>query len=286
MPPCKPLFYLLAALVLLAACGAPAGAGAPAATVATAQATMVPAGTAAPTTEAAVATAATAAPVGTAAPPSQATAAPTATDVTLGTSTPAAAVTATTAGTAKSTGAIRLTFQNDGTQASYRAHEQLANHNVPSDAVGATRALTGSLVIQPDGTIVAHQSRFVVDMTTLQSDSRMRDGYTQHNTLQTGTYPTAVFVPTAVEGLPSPLPTSGSVNFKLNGNMTIHGVTKPLTWNVQAQIAGQSLTGTATTSFTFEDFGMAPPRTMMVLSVEDNLALEVNFHMTAVSTTS
>jgi polyisoprenoid-binding protein YceI len=108
----------------------------------------------------------------------------------------------------------------------------------------------------------------------------MRDGYIARGTLDTATYPTATFVPTAITGLPTPLPTSGQQSFQLTGNLTIHGVTEPATWTVIAQVNGNEVTGQATTSFKFEDFGMSPPQSMMVLSVVDDVKLEVTLHLT------
>ena len=86
----------------------------------------------------------------------------------------------------------------------------------------------------------------------------MRDGFIKQNTLQTSQYPTAEFVPTRVEGLPS-LPASGQYAFKLTGLQTIHGVQKEVTWDVTATRDGNALNGTATTAFTFGDFGMTRP---------------------------
>jgi polyisoprenoid-binding protein YceI len=110
----------------------------------------------------------------------------------------------------------------------------------------------------------------------------MRDNYIRRNTLQTDTYRDAVFVPTAVEGLPSPLPTSGDVSFKMTGDLTVRDVTQQVTWDVQGTVAGNELTGTAKTAFKFGDFGMTPPTTMRVLSIEDNIILELTFRLTAV----
>jgi len=192
-----------------------------------------------------------------------------------------AATAAPASGSSAGADVLYLTLQPDGTQAGYKAHEQLANRNLPSDALGTTSNVTGTLAIRKDGTIVTDQSQFVLDMATLHSDSSMRDGYVRGNVLQTSKYPKAVFVPSAAQGLPSPLPTSGDVTFKLSGNLTVHGVTKQVTWDAQGKIAGSDLTGTATTAVVFEDFGMSPPRTMMVLSVEDNLVLTITFHLRA-----
>jgi polyisoprenoid-binding protein YceI len=199
----------------------------------------------------------------------------------MASSTATTASTSTTASTAAaSTDTSTYNVVANGTKADYRVREQLAKLNAPSDAIGTTTGVTGQIVIGADGKIVSDQSKLVVDLTKLQSDSNMRDGYIARGTLETSTYPTATFVPMAISGLSSPLPTSGQQSFQLSGNLTIHGVTKPITWTVTTQVSGNDVTGSATTSFKFEDFGMSPPQSMMVLSVVDNVTLEVTLHLT------
>ena len=204
-------------------------------------------------------------------------AAPTA-DASAGTS---ATVEATSTAVGATSGTIRLNTVPDGTQALYRVREQLAGHDLPNDAVGTTQDVTGTVVIEPNGTLLADQSKFVVDLSTLQSDQGRRDNFIKGNTLHTDQYPTAEFVPTAVNGLASPLPSSGEVKFQIVGDMTVHGTTKPVTWDVTATITGQELTGSATTALKFADFGLSQPRVPLVLSVEDNIRLEIDFHMVA-----
>jgi polyisoprenoid-binding protein YceI len=177
------------------------------------------------------------------------------------------------------TAQLRLVLDPANSEARYRVREQLANISFPTDAVGTTSAISGTIVIDPDGTVVSQESKFMVDLTTLKSDKTQRDRYIQNNTLQTRSYPTAEFVPTKVIGLPSPLPTSGTVTFQLAGDLAAHGMTRPTTWDVTASVDGQGLTGSASTSFTFEDFGMTPPRVPVLLSVEDIIKLEVDFHL-------
>ncbi len=177
------------------------------------------------------------------------------------------------------TGPLHLVLDPAKSEARYRVREQLANISFPTDAVGTTRAISGTIVIEPDGTVVSQESKFTVDLTTLKSDKAQRDRYIQNNTLQTRSYPTAEFIPTQVIGLPSPLPTSGTATFQLAGDLTVHGTTRPTTWDVTASVDGQGLTGSASTSFTFEDFGMTPPRVPVLLSVEDTIKLEVDFHL-------
>lgn len=181
---------------------------------------------------------------------------------------------------AASSSAVRYTIVPDGTKAGYRVREQLASLKAPSDAVGTTGEVTGSIVLGPDGKVDSDQSKITVDMASLKSDSSMRDGYIKGRTLDVAQYPTATFVPTAITGLPSPLPTSGQHTFTVTGNLTAHGVTKPVTWDVTAAANGKNVTGQASTAFKFEDFGMTPPSTMMVLSVVDNIKLEVTLNLT------
>jgi len=105
----------------------------------------------------------------------------------------------------------------------------------------------------------------------------MRDSFIKRNTLQTSRYPAAVFAPTAITGLPSPLPTSGGATFQLAGNLTVHGVTKPATWTVTAQFNGRQISGKATAPFTITEFGMTIPKAGPVLSVQDAGTLELDF---------
>jgi polyisoprenoid-binding protein YceI len=140
-----------------------------------------------------------------------------------------------------------------------------------------TRDVGGSLVFDPDGNLLSDQSRIIVDLRNLKSDESRRDNFIQRNTLQTSTYPTAEFVPTAAPGLTWPLPTSGSAQFQLTGPLTVHGVTQDALWQVNATFSETEIAGTSSTRVKLTDFGMAPPKAGPVLSVEDELTLEIDF---------
>jgi polyisoprenoid-binding protein YceI len=167
-----------------------------------------------------------------------------------------------------------------GTQARYRVREQLASLSFPSDAVGTTAAVTGAITFDAAGHLMATASQITVDLTTLKSDRERRDRFIQGRTLQTDSFPTAVLVPTGLQGAPKPLPTRGSFAFQLTGDLTVHGVTRPTSWQVTAQAKDGDYTGTAATHVKFEDFGLTPPRVAVVLSVADDIALELDFHFT------
>jgi polyisoprenoid-binding protein YceI len=63
----------------------------------------------------------------------------------------------------------------------------------------------------------------------------------------------------------------------LVGDLTLHGVTRPTEWDVTAEQTGDHVTGIARTTVKITDFGMERPRTAVVLSVEDEMQLEINF---------
>ncbi len=192
---------------------------------------------------------------------------------------PAESTTAPSASTSAGADVIKLVIVSDKSQAQYRVREQLAQVSLPSDAIGKTNAISGSIVGKADGTILSEQSKFTVDMRTLQSDRSQRDNFLRGQILQTSKYPTATFVPTQATGLPSTFPPAGPVSFKLIGDMTILSTTKPLTWDVNCDAptgGGNAGVCHAATSFKFEDFGIPQPRVPVVLSVVDNITLELD----------
>jgi polyisoprenoid-binding protein YceI len=174
---------------------------------------------------------------------------------------------------------IKLEVVPAKSEARYRVREQLASLSLPSDAIGKTSAITGTIVGKTDGTILSSDSKFVVDLSTLQSDRSQRDNFLRRNVLQTDQYPDATFVPTQATGLPSGFPSSGQASFKLTGNLTIRNVTKPVTWDVSCQ--GQQTEGLchATTSFHFEYFDLTQPHVSVVLSIVNNITLEVDIYL-------
>lgn len=175
---------------------------------------------------------------------------------------------------------MRFVLAIDGNEARYRVREQLVGFDLPNDAIGKTSQVQGSILIGADGRLVRDSSSFTVDLKTLESDQTRRDGFIKRNTIQTDSFPNAVFIPASAQGLPAVLPATGDLTFTLTGDMTIHGITRPTTWQVKAKrVASGAVTGTATTEFKFGDFGMTIPKVGRVVSVDDKIILEYDFHL-------
>lgn len=186
-------------------------------------------------------------------------------------------------------GAVRFLVAPSGNAARFRVREQLLGHDLPNDAVGETQQITGAITVDSKGALVPGQSLFVVQVTSLKSDSDRRDGFVQHRLLETDKYPTVELVPIAIRGLvtvPSATSAVGPVTVDVVGNLTVRGVTHLTTWRVTARQANGQVTGSASTKFTFTDFAINPPKVPVLLSVADTIALEYDFTLTRDTLTS
>jgi polyisoprenoid-binding protein YceI len=174
---------------------------------------------------------------------------------------------------------FRYVVAPTGNEARYRVREQLAGFDLPKDAVGTTKGVTGRILVGADGKVVKDSSKFVVKLSDMKSDQTRRDNFLRRSTLETTKYPDAQFVPAALEGLLLPIQPGSSQTFSLRGDLTVRGVTRPTTWQVTARVEGNDVVGTAATAFTFKDFGLEQPRVPVVLSVADTIRLEYDFRL-------
>ena len=195
--------------------------------------------------------------------------------VATATPTPTATAAATTNVTTVTTGTWTI---SDTSKATVRVREQLVGVNLPSDAVLVATGATGTFVLKDDGTF-SSDSKISFDLTTLASDQRDRDNFVKMDTLQIRQFPKAEFVPTKTTGLTLPMPASGEFTFRLTGQITIHGKTKEVTFDVVAKRSGSDLIATATAAPTwkFGDFGMSAPSVpFRVVSVVDEIRVVVD----------
>lgn len=164
----------------------------------------------------------------------------------------------------------------DGSSATYRVTEQFVGVAFTNEAEGTTNLVSGTLTINADGTI-APGSKLTIDLRGLKSDQDQRDGFIQSRTLETAKFPNAEFVPTKVTGLEKMIPSTGQAGISLTGNLTIHGVTKEVTFQGIATFnpRNNSVAGRAKTSLTFDEFGLSQPKIGRLASVDNKIDLEL-----------
>jgi len=187
------------------------------------------------------------------------------------TATPAATTAVTTAPQANA-----ITWTVDAaSRATIRVREQLVRLPAPNDAIITISGAQGSFTLNPDGTF-ATGSKISVDMTTIMTDDRQRTDSIRRDPLEVTRFRTSELVPKKTTGLTLPLARSGDFTFQLTGDLTMHGVTKSVTFDVKATRSNGKLTATATAnpSWTFGDFGMQPPSSFSVISIVDEIRME------------
>lgn len=165
---------------------------------------------------------------------------------------------------------------SSGSFVGYRIREKLASLSAPSDAVGRTIALQGSLSIKgTDVTAVDVKA----DLMQLTSDDDRRDQRIHTDGLQSDTYPDAEFT------LSSPIslgkkPAQGIVVTETaQGTLTLHGVTKAITVSVQARLSGSAIQVITTIPIVFADYQIVAPSSGFV-SVEDHGSIEASLTFT------
>ena len=173
-----------------------------------------------------------------------------------------------------STVAATYTISSADSNAQYQAEEELAGKGA-NTAIGKTSAFIGTFYFDSSGKPVAC-SRWDVDLRTLKSDESRRDNFLYTNTLETRTYPLATFILTSVDGLNSPLVDGQQTTFTLIGDLTLHGVTKVVSWTAVVTLSGDEIKGTADTAFDMPDFNISPPKVGPVISLDSHVKLHVD----------
>lgn len=162
------------------------------------------------------------------------------------------------------------------TFAGFRVQEELAGIGAKT-AVGRTPKVTGSMTVE--GTRIPNAS-FEVDMTTLTTDDSRRDGQLRTQAIETNRFPTASFRLTQPITLPK-VPAEGEeITVNATGDLTVHGVTKQVTIPLEAQRTGRVIAVVGSITIPFADFDISPPRSAIVLSVDDKAVMEVQLFFT------
>ena len=160
---------------------------------------------------------------------------------------------------------------SDGSFAGYRLDEVLNGEDVT--VTGRTEDVTGAVTVA-DGSIT--EANIEVDMATVATDEAPRDAYFRDTALQVGEFPTATFEltePATIE--------EGATAVELTGDLTVHGVTQPATF--EAEVAGDAASGDpvqviGSIPITFADFDVEAP-SLGFVTVEDEGSIEFSLQL-------
>lgn len=102
-------------------------------------------------------------------------------------------------------------------------------------------------VVIPDGDFTQAKINLEIDMTSTFSDDKdLTDTLKSEKMFDVETYPTANFVSTSIEGEDG--------EYKVSGNLTLHGVTKNVTFTTDVELDEETLIAEAEFSINRKDF--------------------------------
>ena len=152
----------------------------------------------------------------------------------------------------------------------------------PKTVVGATNQVAGQILADPTNPKGAQIGTILINARTLTTDSEARNRSLKNLILETEAHEYISFQPTELIGLPSSARVGELVSLQVVGDLTIRGVTRPVTFDatVMPETATR-LEGSAATTIRYADWGISIPQVSAVSWVSDEVRLELTFVATA-----
>ncbi|MAT43000.1 MAG: hypothetical protein CL609_11700 [Anaerolineaceae bacterium] len=173
---------------------------------------------------------------------------------------------------------ILLNIVPDESTVTYEVGETFINQNNRFQvAVGVTSNINGEITANPANPPLSQIGTITIDISEFKSDSNRRDGAIRGQWLESDKYPIATFEPTEITNLPENYVPGEAYTFSVTGNLTVRETTKPVTFDVTASFAENTLTGSATTTILMSDFGVGPISILGILNTEDEVKLTFDF---------
>lgn len=148
----------------------------------------------------------------------------------------------------------------------------------PKTVEGITQQVTGSVVIEELDPLVVDVQPIEVQAGAFITDSNFRNRAISDAILQAGRFPTIVFNPTSIDGLPSRAGVGEAYAFEVTGDLTIRDITQPVTFQVALNAdSTDSFSGLARTTIDRTVFGLNIPSVPQVANVSEQVILEFEF---------
>jgi polyisoprenoid-binding protein YceI len=174
--------------------------------------------------------------------------------------------------------AQRFTIVPDKSEATYHAHQKSFVPGIGAGIDGKTSDISGTVFFDPKNPSRSEIAPITVNLKSLDSGIDLRDQRLHNEFLESNKFPTATFKTTRLQGLPTTPYTDGDdLDFKIVGNLTLHGVTREVTFDASGKVTGGTLTATAKTNTMLTDFGMTVPDLLNFIKAENKVGIELSF---------
>ena len=168
------------------------------------------------------------------------------------------------------------TITPEGSTVRFELDEDLRGSRIT--VVGQTDQVAGELALDLNNLAETQVGVMQINARGLATDNNFRNRAIHNEILNTGNFEFITFAPTAVTGLPDSAAVGDTVEFTIEGNLTITDKTQPATFNVTAtMVSADQITGTATAVVNRTDFGLNIPSVPNVANVEEEVDLIIEF---------
>ena len=151
-------------------------------------------------------------------------------------------------------GGTQFWITTEGSEVGYRVSEVL--FGIDTEGVGRTEDVTGSVTLVET---TMTEAEFTVDVASMKSDDGRRDGQFRGRIMETQTFPTASFTLTSPIDLGVTATEGATLDTTISGELTMHGVTNPVSFEIVAKIEGNRLGVIGTIPVTFVDYDIVDP---------------------------
>jgi len=188
----------------------------------------------------------------------------------------AAAVQAVAAAQAAAAGTL-YRIDTAGSQVSFTLTEELRGQ--PTTVVGTTDQVAGDIFVDFGTPANSKMGVIRINARTLVTDQEFRNRALRSNILESSKdqYQFIEFTPTAITGFPDKVATGSTIKFKVTGDLKIRDIVQSVTFDVSVTADADTLTGSATTQVTRDQFNLQIPNAPGVANVSNDVTLDIKF---------
>lgn len=172
------------------------------------------------------------------------------------------------------------TFVLDAAQSEARFYINEVLLGSPTEVMGATNQLTGTITIDLNTPANTQVSPIQINARELKTDRNLRDRAIRRFILQSADdkYQFITFTPTAISGLPATVQPGDRFSFEITGDLQIRDQVAPVTFTVTLTAnSATQITGLAQATVQRATYGLQIPSAPGVADVSEDVRLELAF---------
>ena len=170
-----------------------------------------------------------------------------------------------------------LQIVSNASRATYELNEELQGK--PTHVVGSTNQVTGNIVLKTTSPQTIAIGPVYIDASTFRTDIPNRDENVQELILKSNQRANRfiTFTTTNITGVPKTIEMDKDFPVTITGDMTILGITKPVTFKGVANLSNDTvLKINASTVVTYGDFGVVVPNFSFLTNVDKTVKLNIS----------